>query len=204
MFMPALHLALASVVTLSPVSAVRLPDPAVDAPLAHVSGRQTAVLAGGCFWGIQAVFEHVKGVLTVTSGYSGGNVQSPSYEDVSSGETGHAESVEIVYDPSQISYGQLLKVFFSVAHDPTELDRQGPDHGTQYRSAIFYSSAEQQRIASAYVTQLTGAHAFPGKIVTEVTAFKQFYPAEAYHQDYYVHNPYSPTSSLTTSRKSRT
>ena len=192
MYIPALRLVLASALGLPSPGAVHVPDPVVDAPLAHVSGRQTAVLAGGCFWGIQAVFEHVKGVLTVTSGYSGGNAVSPSYEEVSTGATGHAESVQIVYDPSQVSYGQLLKVFFSVAHDPTELDRQGPDEGTQYRSAIFYATPEQQRIASAYVAQLGSAHVFPRPIVTEVTAFKQFYQAEAYHQDYYIHNPYSP------------
>ena len=176
----------------SPEPAVRVPEPVVDAPLAHTAGRETAVLSGGCFWGIQAVFEHVKGVIKVTSGYSGGSAVSPSYEEVSTGATGHAESVQIVYDPSQISYGQLLKVFFSVAHDPTQLDRQGPDRGTQYRSAIWFSSPEQQRIASAYVAQLEKASVFDGRIVTEVSPLKAFYMAEAYHQDYFVHNPYSP------------
>jgi len=171
---------------------VRLPDPSVDAPLARSSGRETAVLAGGCFWGIQAVFENVKGVVSATSGYSGGDRVRPAYEEVSTGTTGHAESVQIVYDPSQISYGQLLKVFFSVAHDPTQLNRQGPDHGTQYRSAIFYSTPEQERIAKAYIAQLEGAKLFPARIVTEVTALKQFYAAEDYHQDYFYTHPYSP------------
>src|SRR5947209_775603 len=164
-----------------------LPSPAVDAPVATTKAEQTAVVAGGCFWGIQAVFQHVKGVISATSGYAGGNAVSPSYEEVSTGTTGHAESVQITYDPSQISYGQLLKVFFSVAHDPTELDRQGPDEGTQYRSAIFFSTPEQQRIAAAYVAQLAGAKVFPQKIVTEVAPLKSFYAAEDYHQDYFNH-----------------
>ena len=176
----------------NPEPAVRVPEPVVDAPLARTAGRETAVLSGGCFWGMQAVFEHVKGVIKVTSGYSGGSAVSPSYEEVSTGATGHAESVQILYDPSQISYGQLLKVFFSVAHDPTQLDRQGPDEGTQYRSAIWFSSPEQQRIASAYVAQLAKATVFSGRIVTEVSPLKAFYVAETYHQDYFVHNPYSP------------
>lgn len=190
MLLPALRLVAAALV-LTPTGTVRVPDPVLDAPLAHSPGRETAVLAGGCFWGMQAVFEHVKGVLRVTSGFAGGDVESPSYEEVSTGTTGHAESVQIVYDPSQISYGQLLKVFFSVAHDPTQLNRQGPDEGTQYRSAIFYSSPEQQRIAAAYIAQLQGASVFPGKIVTEVAPLKSFYVAEAYHQDYFIHHPYS-------------
>lgn len=160
------------------------PKPAVDAPLASGKSQQTAVLAGGCFWGIQAVFEHLKGVRSVTAGYSGGRVNSPSYEMVSSGLTGHAESVSITFDPSQISYGQILMIFFSVAHDPTQLNRQGPDDGTQYRSAIFYSNEEQQRIAAAYIEQLNLAKAYPGKIVTEVVPFKAFFRAEDYHQDY--------------------
>jgi peptide-methionine (S)-S-oxide reductase len=192
MLISSLPIAVFSALTLSSTTPLRIPDPVVDAPLARTPGRQTAVLSGGCFWGIQAVFEHVKGVISATSGYTGGDVASPSYEEVSTGTTGHAESVQITYDPSQISYGQLLKVFFSVAHDPTELDRQGPDDGTQYRSAIFYSTPEQQRIAGAYIAQLTGAKAFPQKIVTEVTGFKAFYPAEDYHQDYFIHHPYSP------------
>lgn len=170
-------------------TAVIIPDPALDAPLATSKGEKTAVLAGGCFWGIEAVFEHVKGVTNVTSGYSGGAAKSADYETVSEGETGHAESVRITYDPSQISYGQLLKVFFAVAHDPTELNRQGPDTGTQYRSAIFYSSEEQKRIAIAYINQLNQAKVFERPIVTQVAALNSFYQAEAYHQDYAVHHP---------------
>ena len=160
------------------------PKPAVDVPLAAGKSQQTAVLAGGCFWGVQAVFEHLKGVRSVTAGYSGGRINSPSYEMVSSGLTGHAESVSITFDPAQISYGQILMIFFSVAHDPTQLNRQGPDDGTQYRSAIFYSNEEQQRIATAYVGQLDAAKVYPRKIVTEVAPFKAFFRAEDYHQDY--------------------
>jgi len=160
------------------------PKPAVDAPLSASKSQQTAVLAGGCFWGVQAVFEHLKGVRSVTAGYSGGRVNSPSYEMVSSGLTGHAESVSITFDPSQISYGQILTIFFFVAHDPTQLNRQGPDDGTQYRSAIFYSNDEQQRIAAAYIEQLDAAKVYPRKIVTELVPFKAFFRAEDYHQDY--------------------
>jgi peptide-methionine (S)-S-oxide reductase len=160
------------------------PRPAVDAPLATNKSQQTAALAAGCFWGVQAVFEHLKGVRFVTAGYTGGHVDSPSYEMVSSGLTGHAESVSITFDPSQISYGQILMIFFSVAHDPTQLNRQGPDDGTQYRSAIFYSTEEQQRIAAAYIAQLDSAKVYPRKIVTEVVPFKAFFRAEDYHQDY--------------------
>jgi peptide-methionine (S)-S-oxide reductase len=169
-----------------------LPDAKVDETLATAKGAETVVFAGGCFWGIQAVFEHVKGVTKATAGYSGGTVKSPSYEQVSSGETGHAESVQVVYDPSKITFGQLLKVFFSVAHDPTQLNRQGPDEGTQYRSAIFYETPDQQRIAQAYVDQLTQAKAFSRPIVTQIAPFKGFYRAEDYHQDYAVHNPENP------------
>lgn len=171
---------------------VRIPDPAVDVPLATSKAEQTAVLAGGCFWGVQAVFEHVKGVTSVTSGYSGGSAGPVSYEMVETGETGHAESVRVAYDPSQISYGQILKVFFAVAHDPTELNRQGPDTGTQYRSAIFYNSVEQKRVADAYVNQLNQAKVFEGPIVTQVVAFTAFYPAEAYHQHYAARHPNDP------------
>jgi peptide-methionine (S)-S-oxide reductase len=171
---------------------VKIPNPVVDDPLAAKTGQQTAVLAGGCFWGIQAVFEHVKGVSSATSGYSGGSVKNPDYEAVSSGETGHAESVKIVYDPSQISFGQLLKVFFSVAHDPTELNRQGPDTGTQYRSAIFYANEGQRRVARAYIDQLNQGGAFPRPIVTQVVTLSGFYPAEDYHQDYAVKHPHNP------------
>jgi peptide-methionine (S)-S-oxide reductase len=170
-------------------AAVTMPDPAVDESLAPAAGERTAVLAGGCFWGVQAVFEHVKGVKRATAGYSGGAANTADYETVSDGASGHAESVQIVYDPSQITYGQLLKVYFSVAHDPIELNRQGPDSGTQYRSAIFYASSEQQKIAQAYITQINAAKVFPGPIVTEVTPLKAFYAAEAYHQDYAAKNP---------------
>jgi peptide-methionine (S)-S-oxide reductase len=172
--------------------AITLPDPAIDAPLSTTKSEQVAVLAGGCFWGVEAVFEHVKGVIDVTSGYAGGQAKTADYEKVSSGRTGHAEAVRIVYDPSQITYGQLLKVFFSVAHDPTELNRQGPDVGTQYRSAIFVSSDEQKRIAEAYITQLNGAKVFDKKIVTQVSALTQYFEAEKYHQDYLAQHPNEP------------
>jgi peptide-methionine (S)-S-oxide reductase len=170
-------------------AAVGLPDPAVDAPLARARGERTAVVAGGCFWGIQTVFEHVKGVIRVTSGYTGGSAETAHYEAVCSDKTGHAESVSIDYDPSQITYGQLLKVFFSVAHDPTQLNRQGPDTGTQYRSVVFYTGADQKRIAQAYIDQLDQAKVFSGPIVTQVVPLDSFYPAEAYHQDYAVRHP---------------
>ena len=171
--------------------AVSLPDPQVDASLA-ANGESTAVIAGGCFWGIQAVFQHVKGVKSAISGYAGGAASTARYELVGMGTTGHAESVRITYDPSQISYGQLLKIFFSVAHDPTELNRQGPDDGPQYRSAIFYSGEEQHRIAAAYVSQLQQAKVFSRKIVTEISPLKGFYEAEAYHQDYATRHPRDP------------
>jgi peptide-methionine (S)-S-oxide reductase len=169
-----------------------LPTPTVDDALATTKGEQTAVFAGGCFWGIQAVFEHTKGVKSAISGYAGGHTASPSYEEVSSGSTGHAESVRVVYDPSQVTYGQLLRVLFSVAHDPTQLNRQGPDVGTQYRSAIFYTNDSQKRIATAYIDQLTQAKAFNRPIVTEVSALKSFNVAEDYHQDYARLHPYEP------------
>jgi peptide-methionine (S)-S-oxide reductase len=169
-----------------------VPSPEVDAALATGKSQQTAVLAGGCFWGIQAVFQHVKGVISATSGYSGGAANTAQYERVSEGDTGHAESVKIVYDPAQITYGQLLRVFFSVAHDPTQLNRQGPDTGSQYRSSIFYSTDDQKRIAEAYIAQLDKAKVFPGPIVTQVVALKAFYPAEAYHQDYAARHPDNP------------
>jgi peptide-methionine (S)-S-oxide reductase len=171
---------------------VKVPEPTVDVPLAKDRGTERAVLAGGCFWGVQAVFEHVKGVTKVVSGYAGGQKNTAQYETVGTGATGHAESVEITYDPSQISYGQLLKVYFSVAHDPTELNFQGPDEGTQYRSAIFYSSPDQQRIARAYIAQLDSAKVFAAPIVTQVTALPGFYPAEDYHQDFFEHHPSNP------------
>ena len=173
-------------------SAVSLPKPAVDQASTGASSRQTAVFAGGCFWGVQAVFQHVKGVIKATSGYSGGEAKTAEYELVSTGDTGHAESVQVTYDPSQVTYGELLQVFFSVAHDPTELNRQGPDEGTQYRSAIFYSNAEQKRIAEAYIAQLEQAHSFPQRIVTQVTPLKAFYAAEPYHQDYAANHPNQP------------
>ena len=172
--------------------AVTLPDPAVDTPLAATHGQQTAVVAGGCFWGIQAVFQHVKGVTEATSGYSGGSAATAEYEVVSTGATGHAESVKITFDPSQVSYGQLLKVFFSVAHDPTQLNRQVPDEGTQYRSAIFYADKDQERIAEAYIVQLQQAKVFARPIVTQVVPLKSFYAAEAYHQNYATLHPDSP------------
>jgi peptide-methionine (S)-S-oxide reductase len=172
--------------------AATLPDPKVDELPSAATGRETVVFAGGCFWGIQAVFEHVKGVTKATAGYSGGSVKNPGYEEVSSGTTGHAESVEVVYDPSKITFGQLLKVFFSVAHDPTQLNQQGPDSGTQYRSAIFYETPDQQRIAKAYVDQLGEAKVFSRPIVTQIVAYKEFYRAEDYHQDYAIHNRENP------------
>jgi peptide-methionine (S)-S-oxide reductase len=160
--------------------------------LSTKTGKETAVFAGGCFWGVQAVFQHVHGVMSATSGYSGGTSATAEYEVVSTGQTGHAESVQVVFDPSQVSYGQLLKVFFSVAHDPTELNRQGPDTGTQYRSVIFYANDEQKRIASAYIAQLDQAKAFPRPIVTQVVPLKAFYPAEDYHQNYATLHPDNP------------
>jgi peptide-methionine (S)-S-oxide reductase len=168
------------------------PAPALDAPLAVAKSQQTAVLAGGCFWGIQAVFEHVRGVSSVVSGYAGGHVKSPSYESVSLGVTGHAESVSINYDPSQVTYGQLLMVFFSVAHDPTQWNRQGPDTGYQYRSVIFFANEEQKRIAQAYIAQLDAAKVYSRPLVTKVEPYQGFYPAEDYHQDYLKNNPSNP------------
>jgi peptide-methionine (S)-S-oxide reductase len=173
-------------------SAVALPAPALDSSLAKTSGKETAVFSGGCFWGIQAVFQHVKGVTSATSGYAGGEASTAHYEVVSSGGTGHAESVQVVFDPSQITYGQLLRVFFSVGHDPTEVNRQGPDEGEQYRSMISYTTPEQKRIAEAYIAQLTQAKAFPHPIATQVVPLKGFYPAEAYHQDYATRHPHDP------------
>jgi peptide-methionine (S)-S-oxide reductase len=168
------------------------PDASVDDQLAPKSGRETIVVAGGCFWGVQAVFQHTKGVLSATSGYAGGSAKNPSYEHVSSGATGHAESVQVVYDPSQISLGRLLKIFFSVAHDPTELNRQGPDTGTQYRSMVLVSGDGQEKIVRAYIRQLDAAKIFRDKIVTEVVPLRAFYPAEGYHQDYVFRHPFEP------------
>jgi len=173
-------------------SAVTLPDPTIDQPISAPAGQQTIVFAGGCFWGVQAVFQHVKGVVSATSGYAGGTVDSPSYDEVSTGTTGHAESVRVVFDTSQVSLGQLLKVFFSVAHDPTELNRQGPDVGPQYRSAIFYTTPAQEKIVDAYIAQLTAAKVFKEPIVTEVKPLRGFHEAEAYHQNYYNLHPNQP------------
>jgi peptide-methionine (S)-S-oxide reductase len=169
-----------------------MPKPAVDEPLAAAKGEETIVLAGGCFWGVQAVFEHLKGVTSATSGYSGGFVKSPSYETVSSGLSGHAESVSVNFDPSQITLGQILMVYFSVAHDPTQLNKQDPDVGTQYRSELFYTSDSQKRVIDAYIAQLDTAKVYSRRIVTKVEAFKAFFPAEDYHQDYLKNNPDSP------------
>lgn len=163
--------------------------PVIGAALAAAAAEDTAVFAGGCFWGIEAVFDHVKGVKKAISGYAGGSLANPTYEQVSTGDTGHAESVEVIYDPSQVAYGKLLQIFFSVAHDPTQLNRQGPDHGTQYRSAIFYRNAQQQRVAESYIKQLTAAKTFSSPIVTQVTAFHGFYEAEEYHQHYLEQHP---------------
>jgi len=173
-------------------SAVALPAPAMDIPAASVKGPQTAVFAGGCFWGVEAVYRHVKGVSSAVSGYAGGAADTADYYMVGSGTTGHAESVKVIYDPAKVSYGQLLKVFFSVAHDPTQLNRQGPDTGTQYRSVIFATSADQMRIAQAYVAQLDKAKVFGRAIVTEVVMLPAFYPAEAYHQNFLALNPTYP------------
>jgi peptide-methionine (S)-S-oxide reductase len=169
-----------------------IPAPNVDAPRAAAAGRATAVFAGGCFWGTQAVFERIKGVLKTTAGYAGGSAATATYKQVITEKTGHAESVEVVYDPSRVTYGQLLRIFFSVAHDPTELNRQGPDVGTSYRSAIFYIGDEQKRLATAYIAQLDAAKVFPKRIVTEVTPLKAFYAGEDYHQDYALKNPGDP------------
>jgi peptide-methionine (S)-S-oxide reductase len=168
------------------------PKPAVDMPVTDKKGTESVVLAGGCFWGVQAVFEHVKGVKSVVAGYSGGHVSSPGYEMVSSGLTGHAESVEVKFDPSQVTFGQILMVYFSVAHDPTELNRQGPDVGSQYRSAIFYTNDKQKDVAIAYVQQLDAAQVYPSRIVTQIAPYKAFYRAEEYHQDYLQSHPNEP------------
>jgi peptide-methionine (S)-S-oxide reductase len=166
-----------------------IPAPAEDMQLAASHGEESVVFSGGCFWGVQAVFQHVKGVISATSGYSGGDAKTAEYEVVSSGRTGHAESVKVVYDSSQVTFGQLLHVFFSVAHDPTELNRQGPDEGSQYRSVVFYMTPDQLRITKAYIEQLDNAHVFKHKIVTQVAELKGFYPAEAYHQNYATLHP---------------
>ena len=168
-----------------------IPAPAVD-ETSPAAKTETAVLAGGCFWGVQGVFQHVKGVSNAVSGYAGGAADTATYDTVSEGDTGHAEAVSITYDPHQISYGRLLQIFFSVAHDPTQLNRQGPDHGTNYRSAIFPASPDQARIAKAYIAQLNQAHVYDAAIVTTIEPDHAFYPAEAYHQDFLVRNPSYP------------
>ena len=170
--------------------AVKLPAPAQD--IAVGAGTETAVFAGGCFWGVQAVFQHTRGVLNAVSGYSGGDKSTARYELIGSGRTGHAEAVQITYDPKQVTYGKLLQIYFSVAHDPTTLNRQGPDVGTQYRSAVFYTNSEQKRVTESYMAQLDSARLFRGKIVTQVVPLQAFYEAEAYHQDYATLNPRQP------------
>jgi len=172
--------------------AANLPDPAIDIPAGDTRGKQQAVLAGGCFWCTEAVFEQIAGVEKVVAGYSGGDKVSAHYEMVSRGTTGHAESIQITFDPAKVTYGQLLKIFFEVAHDPTQLNRQGPDHGPQYRSAIFYSDAGQRRVAEAYIKQLEQAKVFKKPIVTEVAELKAFYPAEEHHQNFCQRNPNNP------------
>ena len=188
----ALAVATGMLPSLDAAAASPLPAPAQDVPAASVKRPHTAVFAGGCFWGVEAVFRHVKGVTKAVSGYAGGNARTADYERVSTGSTGHAESVEVTYDPTQISYGELLRIFFSVAHDPTQLNRQGPDYGTQYRSAIFFVTDDQKRVAQAYVEQLGQAKVYPNAIVTQVVALPAFYPAEAYHQNYLALHPTQP------------
>jgi peptide-methionine (S)-S-oxide reductase len=169
-----------------------LPPPQIDSQRPAGSGLETAVLAGGCFWGVQGVYQHTKGVMQVVSGYAGGDRERSHYEQVGTGQTGHAESVQITFDPREISYGEILRIYFSVAHDPTQLNRQGPDSGSQYRSAIFYADASQQRVAQAYVAQLEQAHVFAKPIVTRIDPLKAFFPAEAYHQDFLIRHPDHP------------
>jgi peptide-methionine (S)-S-oxide reductase len=164
-------------------------DPPIDIPAAKVKGKQTIVLAGGCFWGVEAVFENLKGVSTVVSGYSGGTAATANYDTVSHGTTDHAEAVKITYDPQQISLGKLLKVYFLIAHDPTQVNRQEPDNGTQYRSAIFFNNSEQQQVAKAYIDKLNKAHIFTAPIATQVVPLTKFYAAEEYHQNFIARNP---------------
>ncbi|MDW5265564.1 MAG: peptide-methionine (S)-S-oxide reductase MsrA [Edaphobacter sp.] len=177
---------------MTPVNAqAKAPVPAVDETKAAKSGHETAVFAGGCFWGTQSVFQRVKGVTATTAGYAGGSASTATYAQVTTETTGHAESVKVIYDPSKLTYGQLLQIFFSV-HDPTQLNRQGPDVGTSYRSAIFYANDEQKKIATAYIAQLEAAHIFSKPVVTQVVPLKGFYDAESYHQDYATNNPNNP------------
>jgi len=185
------HAPLMGLMLASAGCAAEFPSPAADLP-ANGSRSAVAVLAGGCFWGVEAVFERLRGVTDVVSGYAGGSKSTARYLTVGSGRTGHAESVQITYDPAQISYGKLLQIFFAIAHDPTELNRQGPDEGTQYRSAIFYASPEQKQVAEAYIRQLSQSKVFRRPIVTDVTALNGFYPAEAEHQDFIARNPRQP------------
>lgn len=187
-FVPLLGLAVGGARAAEP--AVVIPAPTIDAPAAADS--QTVVLAGGCFWGVQAVFQHTKGVKAAVSGYAGGDSKTAHYEMVGGGRTGHAESVAVTFDPREISYGKILQIYFSVAHNPTELNFQGPDYGTQYRSAIFYANDEQKRIAGAYIAELEKAHVFPHQIVTRLEPLHGFYPAEDYHQDFAVRHPSHP------------
>jgi len=188
-----LPLAIAAIAITSLAAAAEFPAPATDLTIPGNQQLATAVFAGGCFWGVEAVFDHVKGVKDVVSGFAGGSKLTAHYEIVSTGRTGHAESVKITYDPSQVTYGKLLQVYFSVAHDPTQLNYQGPDEGTQYRSAIFYENEDQKRVAEAYIQQLTDAKIFKHKIVTQLTPLNGgFYAAESYHQHYLEHNPNNP------------
>jgi peptide-methionine (S)-S-oxide reductase len=194
---PLLSLALATIVSFAPWaragdSAVVVPPPIADVRATAADGFQEAVLAGGCFWGVQGVFQHVAGVKTAVSGYAGGNADTAQYEKVGTGATGHAESVRVVFDPKKISYGRLLQIYFSVAHDPTELNRQGPDSGTQYRSTIFPANEEQARVARSYIEQLNRANTFGKPLATTVEPLKTFYPAEAYHQDFLSLHPRYP------------
>jgi peptide-methionine (S)-S-oxide reductase len=191
------HIALAALLALAAAPAAAdpahlTPVPKLDEPLAAQPGKETIVLAGGCFWGVQGVFQHVKGVLNAVSGYAGGEKSAAEYEIVSTGSTGHAESVRVTYDPSRITLGQILRVYFSVAHDPTELNRQGPDSGTQYRSAIFPQNAEQARLAKAYIAEINQARIFPAALATKIEPGRAFFPAEGYHQDYLTLHPDEP------------
>ncbi|RYF41726.1 MAG: peptide-methionine (S)-S-oxide reductase [Comamonadaceae bacterium] len=176
----------------TPETAVKLPPPAQDLQAPAQAAQETVVFAGGCFWGVQAVFQHTRGVLNAVSGYSGGSRETATYQSIGSGRTGHAEAVQVTYDPKLVSYGRLLQIYFSVAHDPTQLNRQGPDTGPQYRSALFYKDAQQKEVAERYIAQLDAAKLFPKKIVTELTPLSAFYPAEDYHQDYATRHPKQP------------
>jgi peptide-methionine (S)-S-oxide reductase len=172
--------------------AIKIPPPATTTPAAGAAPRETVVFAGGCFWGVQGVFQHTRGVVSAISGYAGGKRETASYEKVSSGSTGHAEAVQVTFDPKQVSYGQLMQIYFSVVHDPTQLDRQGPDSGSQYRSAVFYANDAQKQATERYIAQLDAAKVYPARIVTRVSPLEAFYPAEDYHQDYATVHPESP------------